>query len=289
MSSTNVPGRDASQQAMWPDGRTSAACFTFDLDGEEVWIADMQAADRPGMLSQGTYGPKVALPLILEILRRHEVAATFYVPGRVAERHPGAVPAILADGHEVGHHGYTHRPPAELSAAEEEAELVLGRRALEQFGAQVRGYRAPSWDTSERTTGLLVQHGFSYASNLMDDIRPYQHPGTSLIELPVHWLLDDAAHFSFSLANWDKTIRSAAEVRPLWAEEAAGIAGLGGIAVWTFHPQVIGRPSRLGLLDELIGATAADSSVWVARADEIARAAALHQADHDRDRSGRSS
>jgi len=242
MSSTNVPGRDASQQAMWPGGRTSAACFTFDLDGEEVWIADMHAADRPGVLSQGTYGPKVALPLILEILRRHEVA-----------------------------------------------ELVLGRRALEQFGAQVRGYRAPSWDTSERTTGLLVQHGFSYASNLMDDIRPYQHPGTSLIELPVHWLLDDAAHFSFSLANWDKTIRSAAEVRPLWAEEAAGIAGLGGIAVWTFHPQVIGRPSRLGLLDELIGATAADNSIWVARADEIATAAALHQADHDRDRSGRSS
>jgi hypothetical protein len=31
---------------------------------------------------------------------------------------------------------------------------VPARRALEQFGAEVRGYRAPSWDTSERTTGL---------------------------------------------------------------------------------------------------------------------------------------
>jgi peptidoglycan/xylan/chitin deacetylase (PgdA/CDA1 family) len=278
-----------SQQTMWPAGRESAACFTFDLDGEEVWIANLQAADRPGVLSQGTYGPKVAVPLILDILRRHQVAATFFVPGRVAERHPGAVRAILTDSHEIGYHGYTHRSPADLSAAEEESELVLGRRALEQLGAQLRGYRAPSWDTSERTVGLLAEHGFSYSSNLMDDIRPYQHPGTSLIELPVHWLLDDAAHFWFSLGNWDKTIRSAAEVRQLWSEEASGIAGLGGIAVWTFHPQVIGRPGRLRLLDELIGATVADSSVWVARADEVASAAALNEADPDRARSGRTS
>src|SRR5262245_23645035 len=71
---------------IWPDGRASAACFTFDLDAEEVWIADEQADDRPGVLSQGTYGPKVAVPLILDILRRHRVAATFFVPGRVAER-----------------------------------------------------------------------------------------------------------------------------------------------------------------------------------------------------------
>jgi hypothetical protein len=119
-----------SQQTMWPAGRESAACFTPDLDGEEVWIANLQAADRPGVLSQGTYGPKVAVPLILDILRRHQVAATFFVPGRVAERHPGAVRAILTDSHEIGYHGYTHRSPADLSAAEEESELVLGRLPL---------------------------------------------------------------------------------------------------------------------------------------------------------------
>lgn len=254
----------------WPGGRTSAACFTFDLDGEEVWIADEGAASRPGVLSQGTYGPKVALPLILDILARHEVPATFFVPGRVAERYPDAVRRILADGHEVGHHGYTHRAPAGLSAAEEAEELDLGRRALERLGAEVRGYRAPSWDISERTIGLLASGGFSYSSNLMDDIRPYLHPGTPVAELPVHWILDDAPHFWFSLGSWTKTISTAASVRQLWLEEAAGIAALGGIATWTFHPQVIGRPGRLGLLDELVGTAAADQTLWVARAHEIA-------------------
>jgi hypothetical protein len=48
---------------------------------------------------------------------------------------------------------------------------------------------------------------------------------------------------------------------------------------WTLHPEVIGRPGRLRLLDELIGATVADGSVWAARADEVASAAALKQAD----------
>jgi hypothetical protein len=53
---------------------------------------------------------------------------------------------------------------------------------------------------------------------------------------------------------------------------------------WTFHPQIICRPGRLRLLDELIAATVADSSVWVARADEVASAAALNQADPERAR-----
>jgi peptidoglycan-N-acetylglucosamine deacetylase len=51
---------------------------------------------------------------------------------------------------------------------------VVGRRALEQLGAELRGYRAPSWDASERTVGLLAELGFSYSPNLMDDIGPYQ-------------------------------------------------------------------------------------------------------------------
>jgi polysaccharide deacetylase len=87
--------------------------LTFDFDAEEVWIGEDPAnAGRPGVLSQGTYGAKVAVPLILELLERHGVRATFFVPGRVGERHPGRVREILAAGHEVALHGYTHRSRA---------------------------------------------------------------------------------------------------------------------------------------------------------------------------------
>ena len=47
----------------WPGGARGAVAFTFDFDAEEVWIGDdPENANRPGVLSQGTYGAKVAVP-----------------------------------------------------------------------------------------------------------------------------------------------------------------------------------------------------------------------------------
>jgi peptidoglycan/xylan/chitin deacetylase (PgdA/CDA1 family) len=171
---------------VWPEGARCAASFTFDFDAEEVWIAEDPAnADRPGILSQGTYGAKVGVPEILKLLERVGVTATFFVPGRVAERHPERVADIVAAGHELAHHGYTHTSPTAMTRDEEENELVKGLEMLRSFGAEVVGYRSPAWDFSSHTLALLEAHGFAYSSNLMDDVRPYRHPGTSVVEVPI--------------------------------------------------------------------------------------------------------
>jgi peptidoglycan-N-acetylglucosamine deacetylase len=257
---------------MWPDGARCAASFTFDFDAEEVWIGeDPENASRPGVLSQGTYGAKVAVPLILDLLSRHRLQATFYVPGRVAERHPQRVAAIVAAGHEIGHHGYTHTSPRKLSREEEEAELVRGLEVLQGFGAQVTGYRSPSWDLSPDTLTLLHDHGFVYSSNLMDDIRPYRITSPPLVEVPISWILDDAPHFWFDGASWTKTVSTTAHVRTLWEEEFLGIRDLGGACVFTMHPQIIGRPSRLAFLDQFISFVAGHSDVWVTTTGQIAQ------------------
>ena len=151
---------------------------------------DADNASRPVVLSQGAYGPRVAVPLILEILERHGVTATFFVPGRLAERYPGRVRDIVARGHEVAHHGYRHVAPNGMSEADELDELRRGRHVLEGLGATVIGYRAPDWKVSPRTVELLGGEGFRYSSNFIDDVRPYRHPGSSVAELPVHWILD---------------------------------------------------------------------------------------------------
>ncbi len=255
----------------WPDGARSAVCFTFDLDAEEVWLVDEEgAAERPAVLSQGTYGPRVALPLILGILARHGVRGTFFVPGRVAERHPASVAAILEAGHEIAHHGYSHRSPATLAPDEERRELEAGLEALAGRGVVATGYRAPGWDVSPRTIDLVAELGFAYSSNLMDDIAPYVHAGAGIVELPVHWTLDDAPHFWFSPSTWTKAIASAAHVAGLWKEEADGIARLGGLCVYTCHPQIIGRPGRLGVLEAAIAAAVDQKDRWVATAGEVA-------------------
>lgn len=245
--------------------------LSFDFDAEEVWIgADPANAERPGTLSQGRYGAKVAVPLVLALLDRLGLPATFFVPGRVAERYPDRVREILAAGHEVGHHGYTHTHPARLTAEQEEAELVRGLEVLGGLGAQVTGYRSPAWSFSPVTLDLLVAHGFSYSSNLMDDVRPYRHPDHDLVELPVHWTLDDAPHFWFDNTSWDKTIRSAAEVRTIWSEEAEGYRAVGGLFMLTMHPQVIGRPGRLLMLESFLTDLAAREGTRFLRAGEAA-------------------
>jgi peptidoglycan/xylan/chitin deacetylase (PgdA/CDA1 family) len=263
-------GMSAQLATRWPDGARAALALTFDFDAEEVWIADDPAnATRPGVLSQGVYGAKVAVPLILDLLARHEVAATFFVPGRVAEHYPTRVKEIVAAGHELAHHGYTHTAPTKLSREEEEEELRRGRKVLEGFCVEIAGYRSPAWEFSASTLDLLAAHGFRYSSNLMDDIRPYTHP-VGLVELPVQWLLDDAAHFWFSLADWNRKISLPREVREMWLEELGAIADLGGVGVLTMHPQIIGRPSRLKLLEDVIRWAKERGDIWIARCAEIA-------------------
>ena len=256
---------------MWPDGARCAAAFTFDFDAEEVWIGEDSAnAGSPGVLSQGTYGAKVAVPLILDLLARHGVQATFFVPGRVAERYPDRVAAIVAGGHELAHHGYTHTSPNKLSREQEEAELVRGLEVLRAFGTDVTGYRSPSWDLSPHTLTLLHEHGLSYSSNLMDDIRPYRIGQPPLVEVPISWLLDDAPHFWFDGASWTKTVGTTAHVRALWEEEFLGIRELGGACVFTMHPQIIGRPSRLAFLDRFVSFVTGHPDVWVTTTARIA-------------------
>jgi peptidoglycan-N-acetylglucosamine deacetylase len=265
---------------MWPDGARAAAAFTFDFDAEEVWLADDPAnADRPGVLSVGTYGAKVAVPLILDLLRRHALKATFFVPGRVAERYPDRVREIIADGHEIGHHGYTHTPPSKLSPAAEEDELVRALAILRDLGGDPVGYRSPSWDFSPQTTDLLERHGFAYSSNLMDDLRPYRHEGKRLVELPIQWILDDAPHFWFdSVGGWNRRISAPSEVREIWESEFRGIRDLGGSFILTMHPQVIGHRYRMMMLDRLIQHMKSKPGVWFATHEQIARYALTQEA-----------
>lgn len=254
----------------WPEGRRYAATFSFDFDAEELMIGENPAnADSPGVLSQANYGPTVGVPLILSLLRRYGVTATFYVPGKDALRHPDAVRAIVADGHEIAHHGHSHTNPTELAPEEEREELHLGLEALRGFGADVVGYRSPSWEFTPHTLDLLEEAGLRYSSNLLNHILPYRHASHDLVEVPVSWILDDAPHFWFANDTWEKTIRSPREALDVWLPEIDGIAALGGHAMLTFHPFLTGRPSRLAFLEHLLQHVA-NTGAWIAPTREIA-------------------
>jgi peptidoglycan/xylan/chitin deacetylase (PgdA/CDA1 family) len=103
----------------------------------------------------------------------------------------------------------------------------------------------------------------------MDDLRPYRRE-SGLVEVPVQWTLDDAAHFWFDAASWDKKISTASEVREIWEGEFRGYRKLGGAFVLTMHPDIIGRPYRLELLEGFLEHVLQHDDVWVATCREIA-------------------
>ena len=183
---------------IWPDEIQCVAMLGFDVDGVSSWLnRDPNFKNHPSLMSMAEYGPSVATPRILNLLDAHDVPASFYIPGYVAETHPRLVREIAARGHEVAHHGYMHEPPSTLTREQEDDVLRRGIDILGGLtGERPVGYRSPSWELSEHSLDLLAGHGFVYDSSLMGDDAPYietaPQTGQKLVEIPIHWLLDDA-------------------------------------------------------------------------------------------------
>jgi len=244
----------------------------------------------PTPISRGEFGPNVALPRILSLLDQHGVSTSWYVPGHTLETFPEACRKVHDAGHEIGHHGWTHRAPASLSREEEEAELARANEQIRQLtGRPARGYRSPTWDLSPHTVELLIEHGFHYDSSMMGaDYMPYrvrrgdvielERPAvfgkpTPLIEMPVSWALDDFPHFEYlRTANWIMPgLMNAGAVLQNWLDDFAYLrANLDwGVITYTFHPYVIGRGHRMLALDRLIATLKGEGAVFM-RAEEAA-------------------
>lgn len=269
----------------WKDGAQCAVMLTFDVDAETLWLAgDLTNLDKPGLLSMGTYGVRVGVPLILDLLRTNEIPGTFFVPGWTAETHSDMIGVIHSKGHEIGHHGYLHEEPTRLTRDEEEEVLRKGLVALRAItGKDPAGYRSPAWEFSTNTISLLQQYGFTYSTNMMSHFIPWQHAGSGVIELPVQWVLDDAPFFLFRPSGPSRPIQPASVAYQAWSEEFRGIYRYGGLFNLTMHPQFIGRPGRLQMLQELISYIRSFPNVWFATGSEIAEYWIQHVTEHPHD------
>ena len=100
-------------------------------------------------------GPDPELtPRILEVLAEHGVQATFNVMGWNALRHPDLVRAVVAAGHELGNHTWTHQDLAFQSALQTRRQLERGREAIERTaGVRPRFFRPPRGNL----TGSAIQ------------------------------------------------------------------------------------------------------------------------------------
>ena len=257
----------------WPGGAKVAVSLTFDVDAESGALGDgPEYARRLTTLSEGRFGVTRGMPRILALLAEHGIAGTFFVPGWTAEHHDGLVASIVAAGHEVGHHGYIHLRTDRISADEQRDEIERGFAALAAAGApRPVGYRSPAWEMTDETFDLLAEHGLAYDSSCMADDRPYLQSWArgSILELPVHWSLDDWPRFGYSIDHGGN-VAHPDELLASWTDEYRSAREDGRHVTFTMHPEVIGRGYRFARLRSLVELMLADGDVWFARLDQVA-------------------
>jgi peptidoglycan/xylan/chitin deacetylase (PgdA/CDA1 family) len=256
----------------WPEGNRCATMICFDVDGETTALSEDPAlARRRTLMSQCEYGPRVGVPRLLGLLAHLELPATFFVPAYIAENQPRMLEAIVAGGHEIGLHGYLHEKLAGLTEAKEEEILLRSIEILTRLtGARPTGYRAPWFETNPWTPDLLKRHGLAYCASEMGDDVPYAH-ANGLVEIPGQWMLEDWEQFAFNAdPAWGFMPENCAKVHDLWWREYKAMHDYGCCFVLTLHPWLSGRPSRVQLLEDLIGDMREKGGVWFARGREIA-------------------
>lgn len=107
---------------------------------------------------------------ILDVLRRRNITATFFVLGYIADRYAELIRHIRNDGHEIATHGYAHRQVYTMTPEEFRRDLTKAIDIITSItNSPIKGYRAPEWsirDDSLWALNILRQEGLEYDSSM---------------------------------------------------------------------------------------------------------------------------
>ncbi|MEN3284479.1 MAG: peptidoglycan-N-acetylglucosamine deacetylase [Solirubrobacteraceae bacterium] len=254
----------------WPDGADVCVCLTFDFD-TDIGLKARGAERLMSTRSEDRFASARGMSRILSILAATGVSSTVYVPGETAERYPAAVREVVDAGHEIGHHGHAHLMDPE-DEADQRDELVRGLAALEDVvGVRPQGFRSPGWELRPETLGMLVAEGFAYDSSCMGDDRPYHESwgDVSILELPVHWSLDDFMYYSYRRQVGSGTMSHPAAMSAAFLGEFDSAVEDARVVTYTMHPSITGRGYRARELRALIDEMRSRANVWFATHSQL--------------------
>lgn len=256
--------------------------FCVDVDAVAGWIGSYGGEDSACDISRGLFSGEVGTPRLLKMFDRYRIPTTWFIPGHSAETFPAQMKEVVAAGHEIGIHGYTHENPVALSPEQE--SYILDRSIdiiTELSGRRPTGYVAPWWEFSLVTNELLLDKGIKYDHSLMHrDFEPYyvrkgdswtkidysKHPDTwmkplvrgvetDLVEIPGTWYLDDLPPMMFikSAPNSHGFV-SPRHLEETWKDQFDWVYREMDYASFTIsiHPDVSGTPQVLLMLERFI-------------------------------------
>ena len=241
---------------------------TINFDAESVDLHEAKPENLYGKYSYGRYGMRAGVWRLLDVLRGHNIKATFFVPALDAENNVKAVEAIIADGHEIGARGYAFENHSKL-ATQERATLERAHAALTRItGAAPVGWRAPFGLLTPDTFGHLAELGYLYDSSFQDDDFPYVvecSSGRKIVELPSFEALTDATFYN--------PRHSHSRVLKIWKEEFDAMYDAGHCVNLTLHPRGdygSGRAARARIVDEFLTYVARHPGIYFSTCRELA-------------------
>lgn len=158
--------------------------LTFDIEdwfviNDATWVHHSEWQHLPSHLEANVH-------TILNLLNKHDIKATFFVLGWVAEHFPELVKEIDRQGHEIGYHSFYHMRPQHQSPEEFEDDLVKGLSLLEGItGKKIICYRAPNLAITNETAWvypILSRNGITISSSVRSHVKIRQ---TTITNMPV--------------------------------------------------------------------------------------------------------
>ena len=274
----------------WPNNARLAVniAINFEEGAENSIEAGDDAAERigevttvipPGVRDLGqeqlfAYGMRAGIWRILDALARRSIPATFWMCGYAVQRVPQIARRVVEAGHEAACHGWRWRPHSEFTDPDAERrsllqciEVIESATGTRPVGFYCRGSQ------SDYTRDLLIDLGFEYDSNALDDDLPYWVKGKNGRSLLVVPYALDTNDMKFYHPNGFVTPRDFVEytrsaIDALLEEGAHGTPKMLNVA---YHLRIAGRPARIttliSILDYLVSLK---DAVWIARRRDIA-------------------
>ncbi len=216
---------------------------------------------------------------LLELLRAHEVKATFFVLGWVADRYPEVVRMIDREGHEIGTHGYHHDLITEMTPAAFEDDLLRSLEAISKHTSQrIRGHRASNFSVVASTLWsleILARHGLQYDSSIFPIARKrYGMPdwgnrnphwlnlagGRKLIELPMSTMRVAGRQMPVAGGGYLRLYPSQVTERFIAQQNLRGLPAMVYLHPWELDPAQTRR--ALGLVEGFQHYVNLDTTEW---------------------------
>jgi peptidoglycan/xylan/chitin deacetylase (PgdA/CDA1 family) len=275
----------------WPNGARLAVQLAVNFEegaensveaGDPVaeQIGEVTTVVKPGVRDIGqeqlfAYGMRSGIWRMLDVFDHYAMPATFWMCGYAVQRVPQIARRVVEAGHEPAVHGWRWRPHCEFTDPQAERESI--KRCLD-VTEQATGVRPVGFfcrgSQSAYTRDLLIDLGFEYDSNAMDDDLPYwakSSTGRAILAVPYAFDTNDMKFYHPNgFVTQDEFVGYVRHAIDALLDEGARSSPK--MLTIAYHLRISGRPARIGALTRVLSyLQSLGDAVWVARRCDIAR------------------